>query len=73
MKADLAIYTHVLGVPGQYYIECSFNVKPYINCISIVVPIETVSQIQSQFLYLIFTRDYHLIINCINLTDCQIK
>ena len=28
VKADLAIYTHVLGVPGQYESAGSFNVKP---------------------------------------------
>ena len=28
MKADLAIYISIcLGVPGQCYIECNFNVK----------------------------------------------
>ena len=39
MKADLAIYTHVLGVPGQYE---SVALMLAINWISIVVPIGTV-------------------------------
>ena len=33
MKADLAIYTHVLGVPGQYEsVALMFNHKIDFNC-----------------------------------------
>ena len=39
MKADLAIYTHVLGVPGQYE---SVALMLSHKWISIVVPIGTV-------------------------------
>ena len=38
VKADLAIYINMLGVPGQYKSVYSFNV----NWISVVAPIRTV-------------------------------
>ena len=40
VKVDLAIYTHMLGVPGQY--KSVALMLGYINWISVVVPIRTV-------------------------------